>query len=144
MAHVPDISVSQSTNLETVRETFALLDDWEARYRYVIDLGRTLGDFPENLRTEDNRVSGCTAQVWMVTEQDAKGRYWFRADSDAHIVRGLVALLLSGVQGRTGAEIAAFDALSLFRDLELEAHLSPSRRNGLHAMAGKILTLTAG
>lgn len=134
--------MSQQNDMETIRETFALLDDWEARYRYVIDLGRTLEPFPDDLRTEDNRVSGCTSRVWMVAERDAGGRYRFLADSDAHIVKGLIAILLSGIQGRTGPEIESCDALSLFRDLGLEAHLSPSRRNGLHAMAGKIRTLT--
>ena len=128
-------------DMETIRETFALLGDWESRYRYVIDLGRGLEPFPEALRTEDNRVQGCTSRVWMVAEKDAAGRYHFLADSDAHIVRGLIVILLTGVQGKTGPELASLDILSFFQDLGLEDHLSPNRRNGFYAMTGKIRDL---
>lgn len=124
--------------METIRETFSLLGDWEERYRYVIDLGRGLAPFPEALRTEDHRIQGCTSRVWMVPEKDAAGRYHFLADSDAHIVRGLIVILLAGVEGKTASEITAFDLLGVFRDLGLEEHLSPNRRNGFYAMAKKI------
>jgi cysteine desulfuration protein SufE len=130
-------------DMETIRETFALLEDWEARYRYIIDLGRTLEPFPEGLRTDEARVAGCTSRVWLVAQVDAHGRYRFLADSDAHIVRGLIAILLAGVQDKTASEIAAFDVLAFFRDLGLEEHLSPSRRNGFYAMAQKIRTLAS-
>lgn len=129
-------------NMETIRETFALLGEWEERYRYVIELGRTLEPFPDALRTEENRVQGCTSRVWMVVEKDADGRYHVRADSDAHIVRGLIAILLAGVQGRRAEDIRDFDLLSFFRDLGLEEHLSPNRRNGFYAMAERIRILT--
>lgn len=135
--------MTTEVTMETIRETFALLGDWEERYRYVIELGRSLEPFPDSLRTESTRVHGCTSQVWMSAERNAAGQYHFRADSDAHIVRGLIAILLSGVQGRSAAEIAAFDPLAFFRELGLEEHLSPNRRNGFYAMAQKIQTLAS-
>ena len=103
-------STTLARRLDDLAETFEVLDDWEERYRHVIDLGRTLAPLDEAERTEVNRVRGCASQVWLVTEPQADGSLTFRGDSDAHIVRGLIALLLGLVSGLPAREIAAFDA----------------------------------
>lgn len=125
-------------------ENFALLDEWEDRYRYLIELGRALEPLPEDARTEANKVQGCVSQVWLETKhfRDESGavRLAFRGDSDAHIVRGLVALTLALYSGREAQEIVAADALPFFSDLGLEQHLTPQRSNGLRAMVERIKT----
>jgi len=124
--------------LDAIRSDFALLDDWEDRYRYVIELGRGLSPLPEALRTEANKVRGCASQVWLVTEPHADGTVTFRGDSDAHIVRGLIAVLLRLLSGRKPAEILAFDTKAAFDRLGLSGHLSAQRSNGLASMAARI------
>ena len=119
-------------------ETFDLLGDWEERYRHVIDLGRSLAPLSDAERTEPNRVRGCASQVWLVTESSPDGSLVFRGDSDAHIVRGLIALLLHLVSGLKPAEIAAFDAAAALDRLGLSGNLSSQRTNGLAAMAERI------
>lgn len=131
------------TKLEDIRADFALLDDWEDRYRYVIELGRTLPELPEALKIEDNRVRGCASQVWLVTNTGSSGRdgspvLTFKADSDAHIVRGLIALLFAIVSGKTAREILTLDALAEFASLGLKEHLTPQRSNGLASMVERI------
>src|SRR4051812_382401 len=98
------------TELTELIDEFDLLGDWEERYRHVIDLGKTLAPLSDAERSDANKVRGCASQVWLVTEREPDGRLSFRGDSDAHIVRGLIALLLRLYSGRTAAEITAFDA----------------------------------
>jgi cysteine desulfuration protein SufE len=117
---------------------FDVLGDWEERYRYVIDLGRDLAPLSEAERTDAAKVRGCASQVWLVTEEDSDGRLRFRGDSDAHIVRGLIAILLKFFSGRSAEEILAFDARAAFERLGLSGALSAQRSNGLQAMAERI------
>ncbi len=112
--------------------------DWEERYRYVIELGRTLTPLTEAERTEANKVRGCASQVWLVTEPQGDGRLSFRGDSDAHIVSGLIAILLRLYSGRSPAEITAFDAKAAFQRLGLAGALSQQRSNGLFSMVERI------
>lgn len=127
-----------SEELDELAEDFALLDDWEERYRYVIELGRGLPPFPEAERTEANKVRGCASQVWLSVRRLPDGRLEFVGDSDAHIVKGLVAILLRLYYGRTPAEIAAFDAKGAVERLGLSEALSSQRANGLVAMVERI------
>ncbi|CAN5185173.1 SufE family protein [soil metagenome] len=124
--------------LAELQETFDLLGDWEERYRHLIDLGRTLTPLTEAERSEANKVRGCASQVWLVTEREPDGRLTFRGDSDAHIVSGLVALVLQLYSGRTPAEIIAFDAQAGLASLGLEQALSTQRSNGLASMVKRI------
>ena len=128
---------------EEVVETFALLDDWEERYRYLIELGRALPPMDEAERTPDTKVEGCASQVWMVGEEGDTGTLHLRGDSDAHIVRGLIALLLKLYDGRPPRQILDTDAREALARLDLEGHLSPSRSNGLFAMVRRIKALAA-
>lgn len=111
---------------------FSLFDDWMDRYQYLIDLGRRLPEFPENLRTDDNRIRGCQSQVWFVPHKRGE-RLEFQAISDAAIVSGLIALLLRIYSGRKPEEILGTEA-TFVEDLGLERHLSPTRSTGLHSM----------
>lgn len=128
--------------LQDILDDFALLDEWEDRYRYLIELGRGLEPLPEEAHNEHNKVRGCASQVWLETRatRDADGapRLHFRGDSDAHIVRGLVALTLAMFSDRTAAEIGDIDALGVYRDLGLSEHLTPQRSNGVRAMVERI------
>ena len=126
------------TELEGLAAEFELLGDWEERYRHVIDLGRGLGPLSEAERSDANKVRGCASQVWLVTERTADGRLAFRGDSDAHIVRGLIAILLQLYSGRTPADILAFDAKAGIEELGLAGALSTQRSNGLAAMVQRI------
>ncbi|MFL5297998.1 MAG: SufE family protein [Phenylobacterium sp.] len=117
---------------------FEVLGDWEERYRYVIDLGKTLAPLTDAERSEANKVRGCASQVWLVTEPQADGSLRFRGDSDAHIVRGLIAILLRLFSGRRPAEILGFDAAAAFETLGLKGALSQQRSNGLASMAARI------
>lgn len=128
-------------------EEFSFLEDWEDRYRHVIALGEALPPFPAELRTEANRVRGCVSQVWLVahrTNGAAPPRIELLADSDAHIVRGLAAILLRIYSGRTPEEIGAIDPEGAFARLGLDSHLSPQRSNGLRAMVERIRALGTG
>jgi cysteine desulfuration protein SufE len=124
--------------LEDLVAEFELLGDWEERYRYVIELGRELAPLSEAERTDANKVRGCASQVWLVTEATPDGGLAFRGDSDAHIVRGLIALLLRLHSGRKPAEILAFDAKAAFDRLGLAGALSAQRSNGLASMIARI------
>lgn len=120
---------------------FEFLDNWEDRYRHVIELGRKLPPFPETERTDANKVQGCASQVWLVAraQQTPAGPILsFEGDSDAHIVRGLVAVLLTLVSGRTARDILDTDVLAVFRRIGLEGHLTPQRSNGLRSMVERI------
>jgi cysteine desulfuration protein SufE len=128
--------------IDEIIENFALLDEWDERYRYVIELGRTLGPLPETARTEANKVSGCASQVWLVTALERDGRdgpiLHFEGDSDAHIVRGLIAILFAIYSDKPAQLILGVDALALFDRLGLREHLTPQRSNGLKSMVGRI------
>ncbi len=120
---------------------FELLDDWEDRYRYVIELGRGLAPLPEAERSAANKVQGCVSQVWLATDVEPNGdapRLTFRGDSDAHIVRGLIAILFALYSGRSAAEILDIDAPERLGQLHLSEHLTPQRSNGLMAMVKRI------
>ena len=121
-----------------LKDEFEVLGDWEERYRYVIELGRELAPLSDAERSDPNKVRGCASQVWLVTEPQADGGLAFRGDSDAHIVRGLIAILLRLYSGRTPAEILAFDAKQAFEDLGLTGALSSQRSNGLASMVARI------
>ncbi|MDP6374568.1 MAG: SufE family protein [Pseudomonadales bacterium] len=124
-------------DLDDIRDSFAFFDDWEDKYRFVIDLGKSLPHLEEALRTEDNLVRGCQSQVWLVSAT-VGDRLHLRIDSDAHIVRGLISIVLAAYQDRTPEDILAFDMEELFSDLDLLTHLSPTRGNGLRAMVSRI------
>lgn len=124
--------------LEDLTAEFELLGDWEERYRYVIDLGRELTPLSDAERSEANKVRGCASQVWLVTEPQSDGTVRFRGDSDAHIVRGLIAVLLRLYSGRTHEQILAFDAKAAFAKLGFDGALSTQRSNGLFSMVERI------
>jgi cysteine desulfuration protein SufE len=124
--------------LHNLIENFALFDTWEDRYRYLIDLGHALPPMDDSLKTESSLVRGCTSRVWLVATRDEAGRFHFLADSDAHIVRGLIAIVLSAYQSKTSAEIQDVDIEQEFSKLGLDQHLSPNRRNGFFAMVERI------
>jgi cysteine desulfuration protein SufE len=129
--------------LDAIRADFALLDDWEDRYRYVIELGRSLPALPEAVRTEANKVRGCASQVWLAsTAQSSRSGaapvLTFEGDSDAHIVRGLIAILSAMYQDKTAEEILSADPSALFSELGLKEHLTPQRSNGFFSMVERI------
>jgi cysteine desulfuration protein SufE len=119
---------------EELIERFQVFDDWEQRYAYLIDLGKQLPAFPETARNEAHKVRGCTSQVWITAEQDENKKLHFLGDSDAFIVKGLIAVVLILCNNKTPSEILALDIPLLFNELGLAQHLSPSRSNGLYSM----------
>lgn len=135
----------EETSLEEVEETFDLMDDWEDRYRYLIELGRQLPPLSEEDYCEANKVRGCASQVWMVTRPDSTDvdKLIFIGDSDAHIVKGLIAVLLLIFSGKTAPEISATDARAILERLGLAEHLSPMRTNGLFSMLQRIGDMAA-
>ena len=128
--------------IDEIIENFELLDQWDDRYRYVIELGRTLAPLPQEAHSEANKVRGCASQVWLVThvQPDGSGgpRLSFEGDSDAHIVRGLIAILFALYSGKPAKEIRDTDAEALFAKLGLRENLTPQRSNGLRAMVERI------
>jgi len=127
--------------IDEIVSNFELLDEWEERYRYVIELGRMMEPLPPEAHTEANKVKGCASQVWIETRLDgADGRpaLHLLGDSDAHIVRGLVALMIALYNGKTPEEALATDALALFKELGLAEHLTPQRSNGVRSMVERI------
>jgi len=130
------------TTIDDIIENFALLDDWDDRYRYVIELGRTLSPLPDALRTEANKVQGCASQVWLGTSVAPNGAAGptlsFVGDSDAHIVRGLIAILFALYSGKPAHRILEADAVALFEKLGLREHLTPQRSNGFRSMVERI------
>jgi cysteine desulfuration protein SufE len=128
--------------IDEIRDNFALLDDWDDRYRYVIELGRTLAPMPDAEHSAANKVQGCASQVWL-SRQTARGgsdepRLDYLGDSDAHIVRGLIAILLTLYSGRSPRDILATDAIAVFDEFGFREHLTPQRSNGLRAMVERI------
>ena len=130
--------MTASAALSELKDEFDLLGDWEERYRYVIELGKELAPLSDTERSEANKVRGCASQVWLVTEPQDDGALRFRGDSDAHIVRGLIAILLRLFSGRRPEEILAFDAKAAFEQLGLTGALSSQRSNGLASMVARI------
>lgn len=124
-------------SLNDIAATFEMLDDWEARYAYLLDLGKRLEPLPETAKTEATRVRGCMSQVW-IDHDTHDGRLHFRGDSDAHIVRGLIALLFTLIQDRSAVEILNTDVRKIFAELGLENHISMNRRNGFYAMTERV------
>jgi cysteine desulfuration protein SufE len=128
--------------IDEIIENFAILDDWDDRYRYVIELGRALAPLPEVARTERNKVQGCASQVWLDTHVAADGGagpvLTFAGDSDAHIVRGLIAILFAIYSGKPARDIVATDAVGVFERLGLREHLTPQRSNGFRSMVRRI------
>ena len=127
--------------IDHIIDNFALLDEWDDRYRYVIELGRGMEPLPENHRCDANKVQGCASQVWLGTSAGFEGEQpvlHFCGDSDAHIVRGLVAILLAVVSGKPADQILAADPIALFDRLGLREHLTPQRSNGFRSMVARI------
>jgi len=130
----------KTATIEELIDEFDFLDDWEDRYKFIIELGDELDEMPADLKTEQNRVQGCVSNVWLVTDIEPADPpvINFVADSDSQIVRGLVAILLMLCSGRTGPEILSLDIDSVFDRLELKKHLSRSRSNGFYSMVKRI------
>lgn len=130
------------TTIDEIRDNFALLDDWDDRYRYVIELGRTLAPLPEAEHSPANKVQGCASQVWLSRRlhksDGGEPVLSYLGDSDAHIVRGLIAILLTLLSDRTPKDILATDAVKVFNELGFADHLTPQRSNGLRAMVERI------
>jgi cysteine desulfuration protein SufE len=130
------------TTLDEIIDNFSLLDEWDDRYRYVIELGRNLAPLSERDRTDANKVQGCASQVWLATTVRADGQggpvLTFCGDSDAHIVRGLIAILFAMFSGKQAGEILSADAIALFERLGLREHLTPQRSNGFRSMVERI------
>src|SRR3981189_2633368 len=128
--------------IDEIRDKFTLVDDWDDRYRYVIELGRTLAPMPETEHSAANKVQGCASQVWLSKQIDRGNGdapvLNYRGDSEAHIVRGLIAILLTLYSGHTPQEILATDAIALFDEFGFREHLTPQRSNGLRAMVERI------
>jgi cysteine desulfuration protein SufE len=128
--------------IDEIRDNFALLEEWDDRYRYVIELGRTLVPMPEAEHSAANKVQGCASQVWLARKIERneadEPRLKYLGDSDAHIVRGLIAILLTLYSGRSPREILATDAIAVFDEFGFREHLTPQRSNGLRAMVERI------
>jgi cysteine desulfuration protein SufE len=130
-------------DIERILEDFNVLDSWDDRYRYVIELGRALPPFPEPARTDANKVQGCASQVWLISEtkpalNGGGPRLEFQGDSDAHIVKGLIAILFALYSGQPASKILDTDALAVFERLGLREHLTPQRSNGFRSMVERI------
>jgi cysteine desulfuration protein SufE len=130
------------SKIDEIVENFTLLDQWDDRYRYVIELGRTLTPLAESAHVEANKVRGCASQVWLITHVKPNGAggpvLSFEGDSDAHIVRGLIAILFALYSGKNAKEILSIDSLALFDRIGLRENLTPQRSNGLRSMVERI------
>lgn len=132
-------------NLEQIISDFEYIEDWEDRYRYVIDLGNQLTPYAEENKTPETKVQGCVSQVWLTSElrkasENDEDKLYFTGDSDAHIVRGLMAIVFAIYSEKTPKEILTTDVQSIFKTLGLNEHISPQRSNGLNAMVKRIQT----
>ena len=130
------------SSIEEIIENFDLLEEWDDRYRYLIELGRTLPPLPDDARNDANKVRGCASQVWLATSVKPNGSagplLTFVGDSDAHIVRGLIAVLFALYSGKGAKDILSTDAIKLFEKLGLREHLTPQRSNGFRSMVDRI------
>lgn len=132
--------MTEQPSFAEIADNFSFLDDWEDRYKYLIELGQALPPLPDSQRTAENKVSGCVSQVWLVADRndEAPPRVYFSGDSDALIVKGLVAVLLALYSGRPASEIVKTDALAVLDQLGLREHLTTQRSNGLAAMVKRM------
>ncbi|MCC5871523.1 MAG: SufE family protein [Gammaproteobacteria bacterium] len=138
------VPFGRSIDADEIEESLGFFDDWEDRYRYIIDLGKELPGLPDELKTEDRFIHGCQSQVWIDHRLDPDtGRLQFVVDSDALIVRGLAGIVLSALNNQTPEAIRAFDMEAYFERLDLLKHISPTRGNGLRSMVQKIRSLAA-
>ena len=132
----------EQSSIGEIIENFDLLEEWDDRYRYLIELGRTLPPLPEGARNDANKVRGCASQVWLATSVKPDGSVGpvlaFDGDSDAHIVRGLIAVLFALYSGKSAKNILSTDAVALFEKLGLRDHLTPQRSNGFRSMVDRI------
>jgi cysteine desulfuration protein SufE len=142
MSEAMTAAAPDTTTLDEIVDNFSLLDEWDDRYRYVIELGRGLAPLSERDRIERNKVQGCASQVWLSTTVHPDGQggptLTFCGDSDAHIVRGLIAILFAMFSGKHADEILSADAIALFEQLGLREHLTPQRSNGFRSMVERI------
>jgi cysteine desulfuration protein SufE len=142
MSEAITAAAPDTTTLDEIVDNFSLLDEWDDRYRYVIELGRGLEPLSEHDRADRNKVQGCASQVWLATTVHPDGRggpvLTFAGDSDAHIVRGLIAILFAMFSGKHAGEILSADAIALFERLGLREHLTPQRSNGFRSMVERI------
>lgn len=129
--------------LDELLDTFEFFDDWEDKYRFIIDLGKKLPGLPDVDKTEDHLIRGCQSQVWL-TYESTDEQLAFNMDSDAHIVRGLIAVVLIAIQNRSAADIQQLDIEEIFSQLDLLAHLSVTRGNGLRAMVSRVKEVARG
>ena len=129
--------------LHELLDTFEFFDDWEDKYRFIIDLGKELPGLPDKYKTDDHLIRGCQSQVWLTYDATDK-QLRFNMDSDAHIVRGLIAVVLIAVQNRSAADIQQLDIEEIFSQLDLLAHLSATRGNGLRAMVSRVKEVARG
>lgn len=129
--------------LDELLDTFEFFDDWEDKYRFIIDLGKKLPGLPDVDKTEDHLIRGCQSQVWL-TYESTDEQLRFNMDSDAHIVRGLIAVVLIAIQNRSAADIQQLDIEEIFSQLDLLAHLSVTRGNGLRAMVSRVKEVARG
>jgi cysteine desulfuration protein SufE len=129
-----------TATINEIFDDFAFLDEWEDRYRYVMELGQALPPFPDSARTDAYKVPGCVSQVWLTTDYGSgpDPEVTFAGDSDAHIVKGLVAIMLALFSGKRASQIVATDAEQTLRNLGLDGHLTPQRANGLRSMVKRI------
>lgn len=130
------------TNIDDIVDDLGFFDSWEDKYRYIIDLGKQLPEMPDHQRVNESLVKGCQSQVWLYVQLQQQ-HLQLQVDSDAHIVRGLLALVVSAYQGLTPEQALALDIQGLFERLQLLRHLSPSRGNGLRAMVERVRLLAA-
>jgi len=133
MQHPFGVSITS----DDIVETLSFFDDWEERYRYLIDLGKELPEMPVEKQTDEHLIRGCQSKVWLHYQSD-DNKFWFEADSDAFIVKGLLALVLAAYSGKSSEEILGFDIDAYFDSLDLMSHLTPTRGNGLRAMVARI------
>ena len=132
-----DRPITLDADIDEIVENFSFLDDWEDRYGYLIELGNALSPVSEAEMNESNKVQGCVSQVWLISQVE-NGKLYFRGASDAHIVRGLVAVALSIFSGKTPEEISKLNEQETFRAIGLSEHLTPQRSNGLKSLVGRI------
>lgn len=130
------------TSLDDIRSSFEFFDDWEDKYRFLLDLGKEVPEMPAADKTDEAIVRGCQSQVWLHSRKN-NGALWFDIDSDAHIVRGLIAIVLAAYNGRSAREICDTDIEAIFAELDLLSHLSATRGNGLRSMVSRVQAIAS-
>lgn len=138
---MPTSSSAFPPTLASIETEFESMEDWDERYEFLVELGRELPHQPDSFKTADRIVKGCMSTVWLATEVEASQQFKVVADSDSLIVKGLLVILIAALNGKTSAEVLAYDPQPLFERLGLSQHLSANRRNGLHAMVARVRQL---